>query len=270
MFDVTLPDEVQEAYDRDHDSVRASYRFEIVAALRASQWQLHRRVVRENSAINRTYDELFPKDAAGKRAPSRENSPHLFSLFLDPTKSQKRHQSVAFAFDVAILVPDYEIDGVLWLKKHFEGGYLVRKLIVVEAFVDDSTPSGWRLEYGIQSETPNDTSTMANARLEDGALKFEIPIASPDEVAPRRHRPAADRDPQLVLSPSLPDRAGPPAGRARADVTRTNRRSLRTIGLMGDLFAAAVDRIISCPFQAPTARSSSSSSTRSIRSRRPS
>ena len=184
VTDVTLPDEVQQAYDRDSDSVRASYRFEIVAALRASQWQLHRRVVRENSAINRTYDELFPKGADGKRGPSPANSPHLFSLFLDPTKSQKRHQSVAFAFDVAVLVPDYEIDGVLWLKKHFAGGYLVRKLIVVEAFVDEQAPSGWRLEYGIQSETPNDTSTMAKARLEDGALKFEIPLSSPEGARP--------------------------------------------------------------------------------------
>ena len=184
VLDVKLPEEVQEAYDKDHDSVRASYRFEIVAALRASQWQLHRRVVRENSAIQLAYDDLFPKDAAGKRGPSRVNSPHLFSLFLDPTKSQMRHQSVAFAFDVAVLVPDYQIDGVLWLKKHFEGGYLVRKLIVVEAFRDENTASGWRLEYGIQSDTPNATSTMANARLEGGALKFEIPIASPEGSRP--------------------------------------------------------------------------------------
>jgi len=125
-----------------------------------------------------------PKGADGKRGASPANSPHLFSLFLDPTKSQKRHQSVAFAFDVAILVPDYQIDGVLWLKKHFEGGYLVRKLIVVEAFVDEQAPSGWRLEYGIQSETPNDTSTMAKARLEDGALKFEIPLSSPEGARP--------------------------------------------------------------------------------------
>src|SRR5580765_462374 len=75
VFDVKLPEEVQQAYDRDHDSVRASYRFEIVAALRASQWQLHRRVVRENSAIQRTYDELFPKGADGTRAPTTTNSP---------------------------------------------------------------------------------------------------------------------------------------------------------------------------------------------------
>ena len=183
VFDVTLPDEVQGDFDAGK-SVRASYRFEIVAALRASQWQLHRRVVRENSAIQRTYDELFPVGQDGKRAASTLNSPHLFSLFLDPTKSQNRHRSVAFAFDVAVLVPDYEIDGVLWLKKHFEGGYLVRKLIVVEATVDPNGVAGWRIEYGFQTETPNTVNTVAKTRLEGGALKFEIPISSPESSRP--------------------------------------------------------------------------------------
>jgi hypothetical protein len=185
VFDVSLPDEVQEAYLRNNDSVRASYRFEIVAALRGSQWQLHRRVVRENSAIQRTYDELFPKDSGGRRAASRQNSPHLFSIFLDPAKSQvARHRSVAFAFDVAILVPDYEIDGVLWLKRHFEGGYLVRRLIVVEVTRDEGVPAGWRIEYGFQRETPNVANTIANTALENGVLKFAIPVESPPNVKP--------------------------------------------------------------------------------------
>jgi len=181
----SLPDDVEAAYRRNNDSVRASYRFEIVAALRGSQWQLHRRVVRENSAIQRTYDELFPKGAHGTRAPSIQNSPHLFSVFLDPAKSQTaRHRAVAFAFDVAVLVPDYEIDGVLWLKRHFEGGYLVRRLIVVEATRDENAPAGWRIEYGLQSESPNAANTVANTVLEGNALKFAIPVASPPGVKP--------------------------------------------------------------------------------------
>jgi hypothetical protein len=185
VFDVSLPDEVEEAYRKNNDSVRASYRFEIVASLRGTQWQLHRRVVRENSAIQRTYDELFPRGPDGKRASSIQRSPHLFSVFLDPTKSAtERHRSVAFAFDVAILVPDYEIDGVLWLKKHFEGGYLVRKLIVVEARRDQGAPAGWRIEYGFQSETPNTTNTVAKTRLDGGVLKFEIPVESPANSKP--------------------------------------------------------------------------------------
>ena len=183
VADVSLPDEVEQ-YLKDGKAVRASYRFEIVAALRASQWQLHRRLVRENSAIQRTYDELFPMTAEGKRQPSTLNSPHLFSLFLDPTKSQRRHQSVAFAFDIAVLVPDYEIDGVLWLKKHFEGGYLVRKLVIVEARKNPDDPSGWSLEFGLQNETPNAATIPANAVLDDGALKFSIPIESPEGARP--------------------------------------------------------------------------------------
>ena len=184
VFNVTLPEEVQAAYDRNNNSVRASYRFEIVAALRASQWQLHRRVVRENSAIQRTYDELFPKGADGKRAPGTVNSPHLFSLFLDPTKSQLKDKSVAFAFDVAILVPDYQIDGVLWLKQHFEGGYLYSKLIVVEATPDETAPAGWRLKYGFQDATPNMADIPSNAVLDGNVLKFAIPVASPANARP--------------------------------------------------------------------------------------
>jgi hypothetical protein len=187
VFDLTLPQEVQEAYDKDNDSVRASYRFEIVAALRGSQWQLHRRVVRENSAIQRTYDELFPKNAAGVREASTANSPQLFSIFLDPAKSQRRDGSVAFAFDVSILVPDYEIDGVLWLKRHFEGGYLVRKLILVEAKPDRNFPAGWQIQYGFQSETPNDVARDAGPTLDKGVLKFVVPVDSPQNARPGIH-----------------------------------------------------------------------------------
>jgi hypothetical protein len=178
VFETTLPPEVEAENIKKLDSVKASYRFEIVAALRASQWQLHRRVVRENSAIQRTYEDLFPRGADGTRKWSAASSPQLFSLFLDPTKSQKQHESVAFAFDIAVLVPDYEIDGVLWLKKHFEGGYLARKQIVVEATRDANALAGWRLEYGYQRTTPNEATVVAVTRLEGGVLKFEIPVES--------------------------------------------------------------------------------------------
>jgi hypothetical protein len=112
----------------------------------------------------------------------------LFSLFLDPAKSHRqRHNSVAFAFDVAILVPDYEIDGVLWLKRHFEGGYLVRKLIIVEATRDPGAPAGWRIEYGFQSETPNAANVQANAKLVGDALTFAIPMDSHVNAKPGMH-----------------------------------------------------------------------------------
>lgn len=184
VFDITLPDEVQAAYVHANDSVSASYRFEVVVALRGSQWQLHRRVVRENSAIRRTYDELFPKGTDGKRAPDAAFSPHLFSVFLDPVKSQFRHQSVAFAFDVAILVPDYQIDSVPWLKRHFEGSCLYRRLIIVEVMKDHQAPTGWRIEYGFQNETPNVAAILACTILDGDILKFAIPVDSPFGTRP--------------------------------------------------------------------------------------
>lgn len=55
-------------------------------------------------------------------------SPHLFSLFLDPNKSVKTSKSVSFALDLKVLVPDYEVDGILFLKRHYEGGYILAKL----------------------------------------------------------------------------------------------------------------------------------------------
>ena len=52
IAELTLPQEVQDAYD-NKQQVRASYHFEIVATVRGVQWQIHRRTVKENSAIHR-------------------------------------------------------------------------------------------------------------------------------------------------------------------------------------------------------------------------
>jgi len=182
---VTLPDEIEAEFEKGN-RVRASYRFEVVATIRGCQWQMHRRTVRENSAIQRTYDELFPTGPDGKRGPSGENSPKLFSVFLDPTKSMNTTtKSVAFGFDLAVLVPDYEVDGVLWLNRHYEGGYLYRELILVEATPKANQPGGWKLNYGYQSQTPNVASMDADVEeLNGGGLVFTIPVNSPKGRTP--------------------------------------------------------------------------------------
>src|SRR4029453_14838120 len=180
--DLTLPDEVQEELDKGHE-VRASYHFEIVASVRGVQWQIHRRTVKENSAIHRTYDELFPEQDNGKRAPNPERSPHLFSVFLDPNKRvdedrPMKKRSVSFAFDLAVMVPDYEIDRVLWLDRHYEGGYIYRELILVEATPDPKAESGWRFTYGYQTQTPNSApEPITTTDLPEGdGLQFHIPV----------------------------------------------------------------------------------------------
>ncbi|MDR4460027.1 MAG: hypothetical protein MRJ67_05855 [Nitrospirales bacterium] len=178
--DITLPVEVQKALD-DGKTVRASYQFEIAASVRGCQWQMTRREVRENSAIFRTYDDLLPEKAGTKRKPDRTKSPHLFSIFLDPNKSVKTSKSVSFAFDIKVLVPDYVVDGLLFMKRHYEGGFIYRELILVEAFPDETALAGWRIKYGYQDMNPGkpgkdiETRPLIKGKPSAG-IAFDIPI----------------------------------------------------------------------------------------------
>lgn len=179
--DITLPVEVQKAHS-EGKTVRASYQFEIAASVRGCQWQMTRREVRENSAIFRSYNDLFPGQDGTPRAPDRAKSPHLFSVFLDPSKSVKASKSVSFAFDVKVLVPDYEVDGFMFLNRHYEGGFILRELILVEAFADAGALGGWRIKYGFQDINPGKPGVDAITRALDGGaaaapgLAFDIPI----------------------------------------------------------------------------------------------
>lgn len=178
--DISLPIEVQKAHD-EGKAIRASYQFEVAASVRGCQWQMTRREVRENSAIFRSYDELFPGKDRTQRAPDRTRSPHLFSLFLDSSKSVKASKSVSFAFDIKVLVPDYVVDGLLFMKRHYEGGFIFRDLILVEALADEKAPSGWRIKYGYQDINPGKPGVDAITRPLVGGdtnagIVFDIPI----------------------------------------------------------------------------------------------
>ncbi len=178
--DITLPSEVQQEFDKGK-SVKASYQFECAVSVRGCQWQMTRREVRENSAMFRTYDELFPRQSGPVRPPDRTKSPHLFSVFLDQRKSVKSSGSVSFGIDVKVLVPDYQIDGFLFLKRHYEGGFIYRELILVEAFPDKESAFGWRIKFGNQDRNPGKPGVDAELRPLDGAggamgVAFDIPI----------------------------------------------------------------------------------------------
>jgi hypothetical protein len=175
--DISLPDEVQKEANKGR-RVEASYQFEIAVSVRGCQWQMTRREVRENSAMFRTYNQLFPGKPGTTRPPDRTQSPHLFSAFLDPRRSVKTTRSVSLAFDLKVLVPDYQVDGVLFLKRHYEGGYIYRELIIVEAFPDDEAVGGWRIKYGYQDDNPGKAQETAETRrLKTGkGIAFAIPI----------------------------------------------------------------------------------------------
>jgi hypothetical protein len=55
-------------------------------------------------------------------------------------------------------MPDYEVDGLLWLNDHFEGGYLFRDRVLIEATPPDDPKGAWSVRYGFESESPISSS----------------------------------------------------------------------------------------------------------------
>lgn len=176
--DLTLPPDVQKEYDKKKD-IKASYQFECVVSIRGKQWQLHRRTANENSAIFRKFDDLFPKK--GKfRKPDRSESPHLFSVFLDNNQRVvKNRSSLAFAADLCVRVPEYQVDGLLFFNNHFEGGYLFRDMIVLEAFPPGDAKSKWKIEYRFVGRPEDGVKTAEIVEESKGLLTFAIPIEQP-------------------------------------------------------------------------------------------
>ena len=176
---LTLPPAVQKMFDAGHD-VRASYLFEVSVSLRGKPWQLHRRTANENCAIFRRYDELFDKPAKkGDPAPPRRDaSPVLFNVFLDMSQSQTG-TTLSFAMDLCVRVPDYEVDGMLFLKDHYEGGYLYRDTVMLEATPPAGETAGWVFEYWFANDRTGGRRIAETVDVTGRSLTFEIPIVQP-------------------------------------------------------------------------------------------
>jgi hypothetical protein len=192
--ELTLPQRVQEEYDAGKE-IRGSYQFEVVVAVRGSEWHLHRRTVRENSAIFRKFDDLFPKKR-GRRTADPEMSPHLFSVFLSLRRRvDPKRRSIAFAFDLKALVPDYTVAGLLLRRDHFEGGTMFNDRIIIEATPpsdrdDWSTIADWKINWGLESETSN-------------AAPHRVPAGEIAELADGGGHQFALQLPQRATSPSM-------------------------------------------------------------------
>ena len=179
--ELTLPPTIAKEYDAGKE-VRASYLFETVVSVRGKQWQLHRRTGNENSAIFRRFDDLFPKKSAkaADRKPDRASSPLLFNVFLDRgQRIDPTRPSMAFALDLCVRVPEYTVDGFLFLKNHFEGSYLFRDLIMIEATPPATAKDDWKVAYGFASNAGQALKQATMTKEKDGALTFSVPIEQP-------------------------------------------------------------------------------------------
>jgi len=180
--ELTLPPAVQAEKDAGRE-VRASYLFEVTVSVRGKSWQLHRRLASENSAIMRKFDDLFPSKDPNTKAwlPDAAASPQLFTVFLDQDQSQTKAAgqtlTVSFAADICVRTTGYEVDGVLFFKSHYEGGYLFRDMVTLEA----TPPTGdgdWKIRYRFENQRE---TGWQDAKVNDGVdvLSFEIPIVQP-------------------------------------------------------------------------------------------
>ncbi len=181
--DLTLPAELERARQGNR-KIRASYHFEAVGRVRGAHWDLSRRVADENSTVFRTYDELFPKATSSGR-PDHQR-PELFTAYLSTAaKVVPQRASLGFSIDLGVLVPDYEVDGQLWLDHHYRGGYIFRDKLNLDAIPPKTGGDLWRLRYGFDSSTPNRATREAEGSMQDGKLKFRIPIV-------QKNRPGID------------------------------------------------------------------------------
>lgn len=163
--EITLPDAVQKKKDQGKE-VRASYHVEVVGRVRGARWDLHRRTVGEESAVFVDYAERVQ----GK-------SPvQLASIFL--TKSARvvqQRRSLGFSLDLGVMVPEYQVAGNWFGKDHYDGGYLFRDKLNLEA--TDDGAKGWKLRYGFDSKTPNGTSGEATVDVvANRGHRFRIPV----------------------------------------------------------------------------------------------
>jgi len=138
--DISLPEAILKAANGDEEKVKAAYNIETTAMVRGLNVRLTERMVDQESAIRRTYEELV-----------KEGKPvYLFSGSLTKSaKSPRSHDTaLLFAVDLRMQVPVYEIDREFWLDEHLEGGYVLRDIVTFEVRLGGD---GTTVRYGLES-----------------------------------------------------------------------------------------------------------------------
>jgi len=163
---ITLPPAVQEAKDAGHQ-IRADYLLDVIARVRGARWDLHRRRSDEGSAVLIDYDRHV-----------RARQPvHLTSAFLsNKGRVDPSRPTLGFSLDLGVQVPDYQVDGKpFWQRDHYDGGYLFRDKVNLEATCSDG--GVWSLRYGWDTESPNAVKHTARAEnpLPENWV-FELPV----------------------------------------------------------------------------------------------
>ncbi len=149
--------------------IRASYQIESTAKIRGGNVFLHERKVEHESAMFRSFDDLF-------KTPDKLPI-YLFRGYLDPKAKSPNasDRALAFAVRVAVKVPLYEVDNRFWFDDHFEGEDIFSETFVFHVRL---SADGVRIKYGLASLDEfgvADRDPQSIERTADG-LKVVIPI----------------------------------------------------------------------------------------------
>jgi len=159
--DLQLPPDVA-ADAANGKNVDALYQFELLASPRGKPWYLSRRIAEEDSVACLSHQDWLATPGA--------KSIYLSTVFLSNlAKLDPNVPTLAYSVTLGIRVPDYEVDGVLWMKEHFEGGYLFRKTLIIRL-----TPPADGQGASVEYEWPED-STIPPQTLPVPAATEDVP-----------------------------------------------------------------------------------------------
>ena len=164
--EVTLPPAVQEQKDAGKP-IRARYNIDACAKVRGGGSYLSERRVRNESAIRKRYEDLVEK----------KKPAYLFSGFLlRSAKTSTRDTALAFALEIAIEVPLFEVGRKFWFDEHFEGEKLLDETVTLHLRWSGGTVT---VRYGLRSVVGSGNATKPVALSdpdEHGQRSLEIPL----------------------------------------------------------------------------------------------
>ena len=166
-----LPPAVQKEVDKGKH-VNVGYYFEVAVSVRgAVDYDLTRRSVKDESAIQRTREELVDRATGKIRGDARQ--PQLFSVFLDSTRRPPAKRDLVFTVQLAVSTSSYEVGNQLLTGSHIPGEFLFRNTIQIGATPPAEENASWKVRFVLTDEQWSRTE-MQDAELRDG--RYYIPL----------------------------------------------------------------------------------------------
>ena len=164
--EITLPRPVQKE-KKAGKQIRARYNIDACGKVRGGGVYLSERRVRNESAIRERYEDLV----------EQKKPVYLFSAFLlKRAKTNAPDKALAFALEIAIEVPLFEVNQKFWFDEHFEGETLLNETVTLHLRWSGDQPT---VRYGLRTRLGSGHTTRL-IRLPDpdgdGRRRFEIPL----------------------------------------------------------------------------------------------